>query len=80
MKITLKLPRLSLNMQEATLTQWLKSPGESFAEGDQIYAIETEKVVTEVEAPCAGVLLEIFVAEGSEVEVGAPVCRVESST
>ncbi|GKX34589.1 MAG: hypothetical protein MnENMB40S_22070 [Rhizobiaceae bacterium MnEN-MB40S] len=77
MKAVLKLPKLSMNMEEGTLTEWHKAEGDSFKEGDILYAVETEKVVSEVEAPCDGTLLSIIAGEGSELEVGAPVCRIE---
>ncbi|MDF2373006.1 MAG: lipoyl domain-containing protein [Rhizobiaceae bacterium] len=77
MKAVLKLPKLSMNMEEATLTEWHKAEGDAFREGDILYSVETEKVVTEVEAPCSGTLLSIVAPEGSELEVGAAVCRIE---
>jgi pyruvate/2-oxoglutarate dehydrogenase complex dihydrolipoamide acyltransferase (E2) component len=79
MKITLKLPRLSMNMDEGTVIAWLKQPGESFKAGDPLYSVETEKVITEVDAPCDGTLLEILVPPETNVEVGANVCRIERS-
>ena len=78
MKVTLKLPRVSMNMEEATLTQWRKKPGDRFEIGEALYSIETEKAATEIEAPCAGVILEILAPEGANIEAGAPVCRVET--
>ena len=32
MKITLKLARVGMNMQEATIAEWFKQPGEAFAD------------------------------------------------
>lgn len=77
MKAVLKLPKLSMNMEEAVLTEWHKAEGEAFQEGDILYSVETEKVVSDVEAPCVGTLVSILAQEGSELEVGAPVCRIE---
>lgn len=79
MKAVLKLPKLSMNMEEAVLTEWHKTEGDAFQEGDILYSVETEKVVTEVEAPCTGTLVSIIAQEGSELEVGAPVCRIEQN-
>jgi pyruvate/2-oxoglutarate dehydrogenase complex dihydrolipoamide acyltransferase (E2) component len=75
--VTLKLPRLTMNMNEATLVRWRKAPGDSFKQGEILYEIETEKVTSEVEAPGDGRLVEILAPEGAELEVGDPVCRVE---
>jgi pyruvate/2-oxoglutarate dehydrogenase complex dihydrolipoamide acyltransferase (E2) component len=78
MKAALKLPRISMNMEEGTIVAWRKQPGDAFAQGEILYEIETEKATQEVEAPCDGRLVEILVPEGETVEVGAEVCRIET--
>lgn len=75
--VELKLGRIGMNMEEATLKQWHKAAGESFAKGDPLYDIETEKVATEVPAPFDGKLVEIVAQVEDIVEVGGVVCRVE---
>lgn len=77
MKIRLKLARVGMNMEEATIVAWLKQPGESFNEGDGLYEMETEKVTQEVQATAAGRMLEIIVPAGNEAAVGDTVCVVE---
>ena len=77
MKIKLKLARVGMNMQEATIVEWFKKPGDRFAEGDPLYAYETEKVTQEVEATAPGQLLEILIEAGTDANVGDVVCVVE---
>lgn len=77
MKVRLKLPRLSMNMEEGTLSDWLLETGDEFSEGTPLYSVETDKVTTEVEAPCSGTLVEILVAAGDDIEPGTEVCVVE---
>lgn len=77
MKLVLKLPRISMNMQEGTIVAWRVAPGDAFEAGDVLYEVETEKVTSEVTAPCAGVLSEILAPVGTDLEVGDPVCRIE---
>jgi len=77
MKVNLKLARVGMNMQEATIIKWHKQPGDAFASGDVLYEIETEKVTQEVEAAGAGTLIEVLAPEGEDVEVGAVVCVVD---
>ena len=79
MKVALKMPRVSMNMEEGTLIAWRVQPGESFKEGDILYDVETEKATNEYEAPCAGVMLEHLVEEGDEVPVGDNVCRIDKT-
>jgi pyruvate/2-oxoglutarate dehydrogenase complex dihydrolipoamide acyltransferase (E2) component len=77
MKVNLKLARIGMNMEEATIVKWHRAPGDEFAIGETIYEIETEKVSQEVEAPAAGTLLEIKVDEGDIAEVSDIVCVID---
>lgn len=77
MKIQLKLPRVGMNMEEATIVAWHKAPGDSFASGEALYEFETEKVTQSFEASADGRLLEIRVTEGEDAQVGDVVCVVE---
>ena len=78
MKVTLKLNRVGMTMEEAILVAWSVKPGDEFAKDDVLYEIETEKVVQEVAAPVSGKLLEILVQEDEELEVGNDVCIIET--
>lgn len=77
MKVNMKLPRVGMNMQEATIVTWHKQPGESFKNGEVLYEFETEKVNEEVNAEADGTLLEIKVPEGEDAEVGDVVAVVD---
>ena len=77
MKVNLKLSRIGMNMQEATIVKWAKQVGDEFSKGDILYEIETEKVTQEVEAPGDGKMLEILVAEEDDAQVGEVVCVVD---
>ena len=77
MRISLKLARIGMNMEEATIVAWRKRVDESFSAGDVLYEIETEKVTQEVQAEGAGKLIEIRIPEGEVAEVGQVVCVVE---
>jgi len=76
-KVTLKLARVGMSMQVATIAEWLVPAGTSFAQGDPLYSIETDKVTQEVSAAGRGKMLEVFVKAGDEVSVGAAVCVVD---
>ncbi len=77
MRTSLKLARVGMNMEEATIVKWHKQPGERFGPGDRLYDFETEKVTEEVEATAPGTLLEISVTEGAVAQVGQVVCVVD---
>ena len=76
-RASVKLPKIGMTMEEATVIRFCRQPGEPFRQGDPLYEIETEKVSQEVEATADGVMLEHCVAEGDNVAVGASVCLVE---
>lgn len=48
-----------------------KAVGDAVAEGETILILESMKMEIPVEAPCAGRLAEIRVAEGQSIEEGA---------
>lgn len=77
MKVTLKLNRVGMSMEEATISRWCREPGQAFAAGDALYEFETEKLTQEVTATAAGTLVEQCVPEGTNVAVGERVCVVE---
>ena len=74
MKVTLKLMRVGMSMQQATITEWFRQPGDRFETGDPIYSFETDKVTQEVSATGAGTLIEVLVPAGEDADVGAPLC------
>ena len=77
MRVRVRLPKIGMTMEQATVVRFCRQPGESFQAGDPLYEIETEKVSQEVSATADGLMLEHCVAEGDDVVVGAHVCVVE---
>jgi 2-oxoglutarate dehydrogenase E2 component (dihydrolipoamide succinyltransferase) len=70
------VPALGESVTEATIAQWLKKPGEAVAVDEPLVELETDKVTLEVNASAAGVLAEVLVQEGDNVEVGALLGRI----
>ncbi|MGH2974820.1 MAG: biotin/lipoyl-containing protein, partial [Solirubrobacterales bacterium] len=73
------MPRLSDSMEEGTILQWLKQPGDEVAIGDELVEIETDKANMAYESDVAGTLSEILVQEGETVAIGTPIARVGDS-
>ena len=67
----IKVPPLGESVSEATVSRWLKKPGDAVAVDDALVELETDKVTLEVNASVAGILGDVAVAEGSTVNVGA---------
>jgi len=76
-RVTLTLPRLGETMEEAKVTEWFVAPGASFARGDVLLEVETDKTVVEVPALAAGTMVQHLVAPGDTVSLDAPIAEVE---
>jgi 2-oxoglutarate dehydrogenase E2 component (dihydrolipoamide succinyltransferase) len=63
---------------EATLLQWKKKVGDSVAVDEILIEVETDKVVMEVPAPSAGVIVEILEAAGSTVAAEQLIARIDT--
>ena len=71
MATEIKVPSLGESITEATVSKWLKRPGDLVAVDEPIAELETDKVTLEVPAPAAGTLSEVLAEEGANVLVGA---------
>ena len=79
MIIEVKVPQLSESVAEGTLTAWKKKVGEAVARDEILIDIETDKVVLEVPAPDAGVLVEIIKADGETVVSDELIARIDTA-
>ena len=70
MSTNLIVPTLGESITEATVSKWLKKVGETFEVDEPLVEIETDKITVEVPAPMAGILSEITVKEGSDINIG----------
>jgi len=61
---------LSPTMEEGQLVKWLKSEGDTIAEGDVLAEIETDKATMELVARGSGVLQSVTLKEGGTAPVG----------
>ena len=70
MTIELIVPTLGESITEATVSKWLKKIGEPFEVDEPLVEIETDKITVEVPAPSAGIISEIKVKEGKDINIG----------
>jgi 2-oxoglutarate dehydrogenase E2 component (dihydrolipoamide succinyltransferase) len=76
--VEVKVPQLSESVAEATMLQWKKKVGDAIAVDETLIEIETDKVVLEVPAPSAGVLIEILVVDGGTVVAEQLIARIDT--
>jgi 2-oxoglutarate dehydrogenase E2 component (dihydrolipoamide succinyltransferase) len=76
--IEVKVPQLSESVAEATLLQWHKKVGQAVARDENLIDIETDKVVLELPAPDAGVLVSVVKADGATVVSGEVIATIDT--
>ena len=76
--VEVKVPQLSESVSEATLLQWKKKPGDAVAVDEILIEVETDKVVLEVPAPSAGVLIELVQNDGATVAAEQLIARIDT--
>ena len=76
--VEVKVPQLSESVAEATLLQWKKKVGDAVAVDEILIEVETDKVVLEVPAPSAGVLVELVAPDGATVAAEQLIARIDT--
>ncbi|MDC7706033.1 2-oxoglutarate dehydrogenase complex dihydrolipoyllysine-residue succinyltransferase [Vogesella indigofera] len=77
--IEVKVPQLPESVSEATLMSWHKSVGQAVARDENLIDLETDKVVLELPAPLAGVIVEIIEQDGATVVSGQLIARIDTA-
>ena len=77
-QIEVKVPQLSESVAEATMLTWHKKVGEAVARDENLIDIETDKVVLELPAPAAGVIVQIIKGDGSTVVAGEIIAIIDT--
>lgn len=70
MTLEITLPRQSEKLDESLITFWQVAEGDSVEKGEPMVEVQTEKAVTEVQAPESGVIKDIVKKRGDTVKVG----------
>ena len=65
------VPTLGESVSEATVAKWLKKKGDNVSKDEVLVELETDKATLEVYAQSNGVLSEIYINAGQDVEIGA---------
>jgi pyruvate/2-oxoglutarate dehydrogenase complex dihydrolipoamide acyltransferase (E2) component len=77
-EIAIRIPKVSMAIEEATPIQWVVQTAERVNEGEALYVLETEKVETEISSPASGVVH--WTAEvGDTYQVGTQIGYIETS-
>src|SRR5699024_9046499 len=71
-----EMPELAESVTEGTITQWLKSVGDTVEVDEPLLEVSTDKVDTEIPSPVAGTLVEILADEDDTIDVGSVIARI----
>ena len=77
--VEVKVPQFSESVSEGTLMEWNKQVGEAVSQDETLIEIETDKVIMEVPSPADGVLVEIIVEGGSDVESEQLLAKIDTA-
>ena len=78
MIIEVKVPSVGESVTSGVVSAWHKKSGEFVNEGEPLFALETDKVSTDIVAEKSG-MLETKVPEGQEVKIGEVVAVIDDS-
>ncbi len=70
------VPKMGLTETHATVVRWRKAVGDEVTAGDVVVEIQADKADVDIEAATDGVIVEILVEEGVEVELGTVIGRI----
>jgi len=76
--IEFKMPSLGADMEQGTLVEWLKQPGDVIRKGDVLAVVETQKGAIEIEVFNDGVLRDCRASPGDHVPVGEVIAILDS--
>lgn len=78
MSIQVTVPNLPESVQNATLSEWRKMPGDTVTTGETLVELETDKVVLDVPAPQDGVMGRQLRNKGDIVTSGEMLAIIEA--
>src|SRR5690349_11919511 len=74
----IKIPTVGESITEVTISKWLKNDGDQVAMDEVLCELESDKATFELPAEAAGIL-RIVAPEGSSIEIGAVICKIETT-
>lgn len=77
-KFELKLPKMGESVAEATITNWVKSVGDTVEQDETIVEVATDKVDSEVPTEVGGKIVEILFQKDDVVQVGQTIAIIET--
>jgi len=77
MQSTLRMPRVGDAVDEVVISEIKVLRGATVGKGDILFVVETDKAQVEIPAPASGVVTNVLIAVGDEVQTGAPTVVID---
>lgn len=75
--IDVVVPSIGESITMAYIAEIFVQPGQSVAQGDPIFSVDSDKATLDVPSPCSGVVESLSVGEGDEVPIGFAVGQIK---
>jgi pyruvate dehydrogenase E2 component (dihydrolipoamide acetyltransferase) len=79
-EVPLRMPKLSMTMEQGEFNNWLVSVGDTISKGAPVAIVMTDKVEMEVESTVDGTVTRLTAQEGDMINVGDPLGYVDSTS
>jgi pyruvate dehydrogenase E2 component (dihydrolipoamide acetyltransferase) len=78
-EVPIRMPKMSMTMEEGEFTNWLVSVGDTITKGQPVATVMTDKVEMEVESEVEGTVTRLTAQEGDVIPVGGELGYVEGA-
>jgi 2-oxoglutarate dehydrogenase E2 component (dihydrolipoamide succinyltransferase) len=79
-EIEIRLPKMGESVTEATITNWLKQPGDPVAMDEPLVEVATDKVDNELPSEAAGILIKCLFEKDQVAQVGDVIAIISTDT
>lgn len=76
----IRLPEVGENIKSGTVVNIFVKVGDQVSKGDDLIELETDKASLPVPSPADGVIKEILIKTGADVEIGSVIMKMEATT
>ncbi|MGH2849806.1 MAG: biotin/lipoyl-containing protein [Solirubrobacteraceae bacterium] len=76
--VEIVMPQLGVSVVEGTIIAWRKHPGDQVEADEAVCDVATDKIDSELPAPCRGRIAELLVDEGETVDVGTVIATMHA--
>jgi 2-oxoglutarate dehydrogenase E2 component (dihydrolipoamide succinyltransferase) len=78
--VEIMMPQLGVSVVEGTIIAWRKHPGDQVEADEAVCDVATDKIDSELPAPCRGRIAELLVDEGETVDVGTVIATMHADS